>query len=86
MANGDVRIEWVGSSAWNQILTAGPVVAQINSFGAKYTAKANATLKSGAGYIGAPHTVGRAIFNVYTRTGAAKIDNSRRNTLAKLMP
>jgi len=81
----DIRIEW-NHDGFNEILSGGPVVAMIGEFGAKYTAKANATLRTPGGYKGAPHVVGRAIFNVYTFSSEAKHDNSARNTLAKLMP
>ena len=85
MANGDIRIEW-NHAGFQAVLCSGEVTAQVNSFGQKYLAKANASLKSAPGYGGAAHGAGRSRYNVYTRSGAAKRDNSARNTLAKLMP
>jgi len=80
MANGDIRRN-------------GAVVGMLAQFGQKYVAKANAKLAArggGGGYVGAAHpgpgAYGRAIYNVYTLSPAAKRDNSANNTLARIMP
>jgi hypothetical protein len=71
------------------VRTSGPVCAILSQLGANYTARANANLASGAGYRGqlhiGPGAYNRAIFNIYTLTGEAKRDNSKNQTLAKLL-
>jgi hypothetical protein len=86
---GTIRLVWE-YAALAQVRNSGPVVALCEQLGAKYLAKANATLKQPGGYMLGSHTgpgvYNRHIVNVYTASGEAMQSNARNNTLAKLMP
>jgi hypothetical protein len=82
-----MKFKW-NYHALTEFRTNGATQAYLASLGRKYLAKANAGMKQ-PGYVMAPHLgpggYNRAIVNIYTRTQAAKVDNSRNNTLAKLL-